>query len=61
MEFLYAFEVEALTPEAGLLILVCLALATIIMLAAVAPRRRVPKVAWRVGHEEALAGLTQAA
>jgi hypothetical protein len=61
MEFLYAFEVEALTLEAGLLILLCLALAAIATFVAVAPRRRVPKVAWRVGHEEALAGLMQAA
>ena len=61
MEFLCAFEGEALTLEAGLLILLCLALATIIVLAAVAPSWRVPKVAWRVGHEEALTGLMQAA
>lgn len=61
MEFLYAFEVEALTLEAGLLILLCLALATIIMLAAVAERPRVPKVAEWLGHEEALTGLKQAA
>lgn len=61
MEFLYAFEVEALTPEAGLLVLLCLALAATIVFLAVAPRRRVPKVAWRVEHEEALTGLTQAA
>jgi hypothetical protein len=60
MEFLYAFEVEALTPEAGLLVLLCLALAAMIVFVAVAPRR-VPKVAWRVGHEEALTGLMQAA
>lgn len=61
MEFLYAFEVEALTPEAGLLVLLCLALVATIVFLAVAPRRRVPKVAWRVGHEEALTGLMQAA
>jgi hypothetical protein len=59
MEFLYAFEVEALTPEAGLLVLLCLALAAIVTFVAVAPC--VPKVAWRVGHEEALTGLMQAA
>jgi hypothetical protein len=59
MEFLYAFEVEALTLEAGLLILLGLALVT--MIGAISERQPVRKVEERPGHEEILTGFRKAA